>query len=300
VKVQNGFEIDELHNVATGQSKSTPVDADAVLLYDSADANGLWKKLSWSNLKATLKTYFDSLYASSNQSMIDKGKGMISYFFDFTGPIASYDGLQSITSGGIISNIAGTQLPNRTNQQGVIYYSTQTATTNYAYHYNNAQLFIYFSSGKWNFETLININLLSTSIERFRTIHGFGSTNLNTQELDGVFFTYDEGGTLNGTTASPNWQCVSVANSVRTLTTTSVAVTQISWIKLRIEINATGTEAKFYVNGTLVATHTSNIPLPSNGRYVNVKNGIAKSAGVTARIMFCDYIGYEHILTTPR
>lgn len=65
VKVQNGFEIDELHNVATAQSKTTPVDADAVLLYDSADANGLWKKLSWSNIKATLKTYFDSLYQAT-------------------------------------------------------------------------------------------------------------------------------------------------------------------------------------------------------------------------------------------
>lgn len=42
-------------------SKATPVDADEIPIADSAASNGL-KKLTWSNLKATLKTYFDSLY----------------------------------------------------------------------------------------------------------------------------------------------------------------------------------------------------------------------------------------------
>ena len=41
--------------------KSTPVDADMIGLMDSAAGNIL-KKLSWSNIKATLKTYFDWLY----------------------------------------------------------------------------------------------------------------------------------------------------------------------------------------------------------------------------------------------
>lgn len=41
--------------------KATPVDADALGLSDSAAANVL-KKLTWANLKATLKTYFDALY----------------------------------------------------------------------------------------------------------------------------------------------------------------------------------------------------------------------------------------------
>lgn len=42
-------------------SKTPPVDNDEIPLVDSAAAYGL-KKLTWSNLKATLKTYFDSLY----------------------------------------------------------------------------------------------------------------------------------------------------------------------------------------------------------------------------------------------
>lgn len=48
-----------LINSAT--DKTTPVDADYVGLMDSAASNIL-KKLSWANIKATLKTYFDGIY----------------------------------------------------------------------------------------------------------------------------------------------------------------------------------------------------------------------------------------------
>jgi len=44
-------------------SKATPVDADELALVDSAASNAI-KKLTWANLKATLKTYFDGLYGS--------------------------------------------------------------------------------------------------------------------------------------------------------------------------------------------------------------------------------------------
>lgn len=51
--------VGSLINVADG--KTTPADADYVGLMDSAASNIL-KKLSWANIKATLKTYFDALY----------------------------------------------------------------------------------------------------------------------------------------------------------------------------------------------------------------------------------------------
>jgi hypothetical protein len=47
---------------ATG--KTTPVDADSLGLSDSAASNVL-KKLTWANTKATLKTYFDTLYQTA-------------------------------------------------------------------------------------------------------------------------------------------------------------------------------------------------------------------------------------------
>ena len=45
-------------------AKTTPVDADTMPLNDSADTN-LLKKVTWANIKATLKTYFDTLYGSA-------------------------------------------------------------------------------------------------------------------------------------------------------------------------------------------------------------------------------------------
>ncbi len=51
-------------NMFSGASeKNTPVDADYISFYDSADPK-LPKKISWANVKATLKSYFDTLYGS--------------------------------------------------------------------------------------------------------------------------------------------------------------------------------------------------------------------------------------------
>ena len=53
-------------------TKATPVNADMVGLMDSAASNIL-KKLSWANIKATLKTYFDTLYAKLSFASIKVG-----------------------------------------------------------------------------------------------------------------------------------------------------------------------------------------------------------------------------------
>jgi len=44
--------------------KATPVDADVTMIEDSAATNAK-KKLTWSNIKATLKTYFDTVYQAA-------------------------------------------------------------------------------------------------------------------------------------------------------------------------------------------------------------------------------------------
>lgn len=44
-------------------AKTTPIDADTMPLIDSAASNVL-KKVTWANIKATLKTYFDTLYGA--------------------------------------------------------------------------------------------------------------------------------------------------------------------------------------------------------------------------------------------
>lgn len=67
INVEDGADVTDSANVGSvlnaATSKTTPVDADTIPLSDSAAAGGL-KKLSWANLKATAKTYFDTLYAA--------------------------------------------------------------------------------------------------------------------------------------------------------------------------------------------------------------------------------------------
>lgn len=55
-------------------AKTTPVDADETALIDSAASNVL-KKVTWANVKATLKTYNDGLYAILGRA-ISAGSGL--------------------------------------------------------------------------------------------------------------------------------------------------------------------------------------------------------------------------------
>jgi len=55
--------------IAALTAKTTPVDADQFAIADSADSN-TGKKLTFANLKATLKTYFDTLYGSGGMTLL--------------------------------------------------------------------------------------------------------------------------------------------------------------------------------------------------------------------------------------
>lgn len=58
-------------------SKATPVDADEIPLVDSAASNAL-AKLTWANLKATFKTYYDAVAATFTNKTIALGSNTVS------------------------------------------------------------------------------------------------------------------------------------------------------------------------------------------------------------------------------
>jgi hypothetical protein len=274
VKVDNGYELDELHNVKI----TTPTNRD-VLAYTSA--TDIWE----------------------NKSFYQQALGGVQYFNDFDSSF-TLDKLQSVLAGTGASTIRlNAIIANQTaNQVGICTYATGTTTSGYAMHIsesNSSGQQFQFGGGSWIYETYISIDTLSNATERFRFIAGFGDLATQASENNGAFFTYDEGGTSNGSTATPNWQCFTVNNTSRTLTVTTVAATT-NWTKLRITVDAAATEVKFYINGTLVATHITNIPTFALGRRFKVKHSIVKNAGTTSRFINCDYLFYENNLTTLR
>jgi hypothetical protein len=250
---------------------------------------------------------FPTVDAVNNLSFIDKFKRGVQYFTDFDNTATLTPNFTQFTGGtgaSVIRQVAN--IPNATtNQIGFCQYQTGTILTGYATHINEGFVtsqFI-FGGGAWVFESYVNVETLSNVSERFRFISGFGNAATNGAESNGAFFTYDEGATQNGTAATPNWQTQTCVGSVRTLTTTTTAVVASAWTKLRIEVNAAATSVTFFINGTLVATHQTNIPTwvsAANPRGFNVKQSIAKTTGLTNRNVFCDYLGYENRLTIPR
>jgi hypothetical protein len=76
--IEAGADVTDAQNIASSidgsTAKTTPVDADVVPILDSAASNAL-KKLSWANIKATLKTYFDTLYPSGSGSSTGTNTG---------------------------------------------------------------------------------------------------------------------------------------------------------------------------------------------------------------------------------
>lgn len=54
-----GIQLD--NSAATATNYTTPLDADKIGIWDTL--NSLFKAVTWANIKATLKTYFDTLYA---------------------------------------------------------------------------------------------------------------------------------------------------------------------------------------------------------------------------------------------
>jgi hypothetical protein len=73
-------------------------------------------------------------------------------------------------------------------------------------------------------------------------------------------FRYDTG--LDGTAF---WRTVTTGGTASTVTTTTVAIAANTSYELLVEGNSAGTAFRFFVNGVLAATHTTNLPTTTTG-----------------------------------
>jgi hypothetical protein len=161
-----------------------------------------------------------------------------------------------------------------------------------------------FGGGAWVLECAVDsIPILSTVTERYSYGVGFMDNAAANLITDGAILLYDEGGVTTGSAASANWQCVSANAGNRTYTTSSIPVTT-GRQKLRIEVNAAGTQVLFYVNGALAATHLTSsghhIPTTVHTSVFGMGWVLLKSIGNTARVVNTDYFKVQCDYTTPK
>lgn len=157
-----------------------------------------------------------------------------------------------------------------------------------------------FGNGLIRNESLIRHITLSTLAERYVSIIGFQDTFGSENQVDGIYFLYDEGGVSTGGSSSVNWQCVTASNSSRTFTTTGVAVSNSTLQKLRIDINADATRVNFYIDDVLAGVHSTNIP-SGTSRIAQCGAMAVKKTGTTStQTIISDYLYLKAKFTTPR
>jgi len=74
VAIQNGYELEELHDVTT-TNYTTPNNVDSLLILDSATS--LWKRLTWANLKTTLSSVFQAVLVSGTNIKTLEGQSLL-------------------------------------------------------------------------------------------------------------------------------------------------------------------------------------------------------------------------------
>lgn len=125
---------------------------------------------------------------------------------------------------------------------------------------------------------------LSDGTDTYTIVAGLCDNINGAAQTDSVFFRYTDAG---GAAPDGNWECVTESGGTETATDTSNTVSSNTWYTLQFVINDDWSEVKFYIDGTLEATHTTNIPtLSQDAGGINI--GIFKSAGTNNRYMNVD------------
>ncbi len=109
--------------------------------------------------------------------------------------------------------------------------------------------------------------------------------------LNGIYFVYDRD-------TGTSWLAKTASSSTRTSTATST-VSEDVWTRFKIVINSNATSVGFYINDTLVATHTTNIPTGVS-HMVSPYFSIIKSQGTSDRFYYIDYFNMYSSYTTAR
>ena len=140
-------------------------------------------------------------------------------------------------------------------------------------------------------ENLIQLSALSDGTNTYQFHFGWQNSISAINPTIALLFQYSS--TLN----SGNWVCYANNLGATTTVNTSTAAAAGSWVKLKIVYTYSDTTARFYVNGTLVGTISTNIT--SNTSW-QIGQQIVKSAGGTAAYFLIDYFKFRAVYAAAR
>lgn len=138
----------------------------------------------------------------------------------------------------------------------------------------------------------VYLGALSDGTDTYTIYCGLTSGSDFNEPNDGLYFVYSHG--IN----SGNWQVKTAQSGSRTTGDSSTAVTANTWYRLRVDINAAGTEANFYVNDVLLTNGTIATTIPTARFGASVQ--IVKSVGTASRSIAVDLFTFYKELTISR
>jgi hypothetical protein len=204
--------------------------------------------------------YFDDL-----QGM---GTGLTGSIFTGTGTL-QLEGNISITRSGTTATWARTA--SEAGHSGIIRGGTGTTNLGAC---NIAYRGIWMGTNDWVYETSLRIQTLSTATERFTLFFQFG-----TGTTDSIRLFYSDN------VNSGKWQAETYASSVSTTQDTGITVAINTWYNLKIV--RLSNVITFYINGSLVATISTNVPSSFD---TNAGVFLTKTVGTTTRTCDFDYV----------
>lgn len=256
----------------------------------TANNNSLGTSQRVAPTQNSVKTYVDASIGARLPVEYPSTYSLV--FDDFTSLpslTASFTGLSAYTYISANLGTLGVASTKYTNAVGVYSLNTGTSTTG-----NSVMLgrYIFLGDGSIIVQSRCVLVNTSTLAQRFFYRHGLSNSVTEATTTDGIYFRCID------TENSGNFVCVCRAASVESVVNTAVAPSTTNLQNLRIEINAAGSSAQFFIDGVSVGTINTN--LPANTVLLSHILSIQKTTGTTDRQLHTDYMYQLYTFTTAR
>jgi hypothetical protein len=213
--------------------------------------------------RTTYLVYNGTVFLLVNSSIT----GGVSYSYDWDDFLGNPKFLATTASG------SGTSVSAATTQQighpGLLQFVTATGTGNYARAYSPGGAFL--DTFTWTVRCILEPTVIGTGST---FLFGLDSTPGQTGTRNAVEFF--------GQSSAANWQCQCYNAVTSTVTNSGIPFSASTWYDLMLVANA-GT-VTFYINGSSVATITTNIPASTSLLYpfVAITGGTSSGSGLYA------------------